>query len=237
MKELVKVVVVLTATFLGFVIGYLIGGPIFTQIALWAVGEDGSNRELFTHIRNGLPVMLATFALSAATAFVAGFFVERLVNRFGVPGLVPSASDEFERGTVKLTLTANLAVEGAAAERVTLFERSIGAATLFDFLGGEPATALSLRGAGGTELVLARGRPGVDSADPDRVPMLITLRENGRPRYCFETVMPGKFVRPEAQYVAICRFTLRYVGCEDELDASLAFKGPFSVMRTVFFRG
>lgn len=237
MKELVKVLVALTATFLGFAIGYLIGGPIFTQIVLWAVGEDGSNRELFTHIRNGLPIRLATFALAAAMAFVAGFFVERLVNRFGVPGLVPSPSEEFERGTVKLTLTANLAAEGAAAEQVTLFERSIGAAKLFEFLGGEPDTALQLRGAGGTELRLARGRLGADGADLDEVPILITLKKHGRPQYCFETVMPGKFFRPEAQYVAFCRFTLRYVGCEDELDASLTFKGPFTLMRTVFLRG
>ncbi|HEY9868687.1 MAG TPA: hypothetical protein V6D08_05940 [Candidatus Obscuribacterales bacterium] len=236
MKELVKVVVVLSATFLGFVIGYLVGGPIFTQIALWAVGEDGSNRELFTHIRHGLPIMLATFALAAITAFIAGFSVERLVNRFGVPGLVPSASDEFERGTVKLALTASLAAEGAKTEHVTLFERSVGAAALLEFLGAEPGTALRLPGASGTELRLTRGRPGPDTADPDKVPILVTLKEHGRPQYCFETVMPGKFVRPEAQYVAFCRFTLRYVGCEDELDASLTFKGPFTVMRTVFFR-
>src|SRR5262249_35802934 len=104
MKEFVKITAALGATGLGFATGYLIGGPILTQLILWLVGEDGSNRELYSQIRNGLPGMLAAFTAAVATAAAFGLAAERLINRFGIPGLLAPPAVDFRDGTVQLSL-------------------------------------------------------------------------------------------------------------------------------------
>lgn len=235
MKEFVKIGAALAATGLGFALGYLIGGPIFTQIALWVVGEDGSNRELYSQFRHGLPGMLAAFSAAVACAAAAGFTAERLINRFGIPGLVAPPAVDFKNGTVELTLTMTLAEEGNQPQRITLFQRTVPAPALDSLLRGEPGFRLVVKQNGGSELTLSRGRPGpyADRA-PHLAPILVTFKQRGRVVHSLEAVMPGKFRRPENQYVAFCRYPLRYVGCEEELDGQLSFKGPLDVMKTVF---
>jgi hypothetical protein len=235
MKEFVKITGALVATGLGFAAGYLIGGPIFTQVMLWIVGEDGSNRELYSQLRNGLPGMLAAFTAAVATAAAFGFTAERLINRYGIPGLILPPAVDFRNGTVELTLALTLVQEGGQPQRVVLFERSVSAPDLDSLLRGEPGFQLVVKQSGGSELLLTRARPSpYQKRAAHLAPILVTLKERGRVRYSLEAVMPGKFRRPENQYVAFCRYGLRYVGCEEEVDGQLSFKGPLDVMKTVF---
>ena len=234
--NVVKIVICVTLTLFGLWLGWTVGASLFARVVLWLSGEDPSNVELYNQISHGLPAFATALLGGAIAALVAGIGVERLINRYGVPGILPPPGVDFEQGAINLTLTAWMPEEDSAGKRVTLFSADAPASQLAALFRGAPGVALTLVQEEGTVLVLQRAAPSPYGNKGNGFGLIATLRRNQRIIYSFEASKPGKYWRPEAEYVAFCRFHLSYVGCEEESGAYLLFEGPLYVMKKIFLQ-
>src|SRR3990167_1767330 len=95
--NVVKIVICVTLTLFGLWLGWTVGASLFARVVLWLSGEDPSNVELYNQISHGLPAFATALLGGAIAALVAGIGVERLINRYGVPGILPPPGVDFEQ--------------------------------------------------------------------------------------------------------------------------------------------
>jgi len=237
MKYPLKVVLVVVACLAGFGLGYAIFPPLLARLMMLLNGEPMSNVELYNALRSSLLATLSGLIVGALCAGAFGVLVERLVNRHGLPGLVASEAAELETAKIEITLWGVALNEQGKPVRAKAFERKLAATVLYEFMHNKGAEGLVLKSGHGLSMKLARPRPS-PYADEQAVPsgLVVTLIHRGKPQYTLETAGKGRYWRPEGKDVAFCRWALRYVGCEEEVNAALIFSGAPKPLSEVFLK-
>lgn len=235
MKEHAKTILILVAAFLGLVIGYALGKPIIAGLMLWLLGTGGRDVELYNELRDGLPGIFGGFIGAAVVAWGFAFAAERLLGRYGFPGLILSADEELANSTIYMQIT--VVSEGKPpfeTRRVTVFSSPVSAAPLVELFRHNLAGTVVFQPVGGLEAHFSRSTYSASDVDGQDQPLAVTIKSKDCALYAFEVMPPGKFRAPEGKNVAFCRFKLRYRGCEEDHGALLAFKGAKPLMKDIF---
>lgn len=162
-----------------------------------------------------------------------------LINKYGVPGVVPAVDAVVGEGkSVLVVLRANGVDDKGNPARLELFTTRIKATSLAEFVHGPAGSKLVALNDEGLFVVLykARSSPYADESDREDT-YSIALRSQQEIFYRFETLWgeTGRFVEKPESKVATCRYSLEFVGCDrTEANASLLFQGDKPTMREIF---
>lgn len=166
-------------------------------------------------------------------------FAIKLINKHGVPGVLPAVETVIGEGkAILVVVRANGTDDKGNPARLELFTTKIKASSLAEFIHGPAGSKLTAHNGEGLYIVLfkARTSPYDDERQSDET-YSIALRSEEEIFYRFETRWGeiARFVEKPESRVASCRYGLEFVGCErTEADASLLFQGEKSTMRDIF---
>ncbi len=186
------------------------------------------------------PIILIGSAMVAMVLVPSAMqYTMKLVNKYGVPGVVPGINAVVGEGkAVMLVLRANGVDEKGNPARLELFSNRIKATALAEFMSGPAGSKLVAHNDQGLFIVLykVRSSPYGDENERDET-YSVVLRSQEEIFYRFDTRWgeTGRFVEKPESKVASCRYALEFVGCDKtEADASLLFQGDKSTMREIF---